>query len=640
MNLTRFLFAAAMAVSFAGATIAAESDDATTAAEPATPPVKPGKIVHIRLAGPLTEVAAEDPFGFGGAGAGTSLRALLAKLAKARKDDTVKAVVVTVGDFQPGGVAQVDELRRAFIELRGAKPVLVHLAAQVNELNTVRYALLAAGTELSLEPTSDVWMTGFYVEQPYLKDMLGKLGVEFDVVAMGDYKSAGETLSRSAPSKAAEENTNWLLDGMFATVTDMVAGSRKMTREKASAALDGGPYSGDDAVKAGLIDRVEHRDEFLARVKAKFPGAKVDNTYGDKAKPKVDLESPFAIFQLLAETGAPPKRTGKDAVGIVHVDGMIVGGHAEPGPFGEGMGTAYGDDIRLALEKAAADKTVKAIVLRVDSPGGSALASEVILRAASRAHAKKPLVVSMGNTAASGGYYVAMDSDAIFAGEATITASIGVLSGKPVTKALWNKVGANWVPYKRGKNGDLLASARPFDDAQRKQMTAWMEKIYGTFKGHVTDSRGAKLKKPIDQLAGGRVYTGKQAKEMGLIDEIGGLEAAIADAARRAKLDEGYEVRVVPEPKNAIQQLVEEFGGKGGRKGDLDLNATGASAGSGFGPGGSRAGAAADLMKLAAPMLSALDPARTKAAVSALARVELFRREPVLMVTPSDLVFP
>ena len=238
----------------------------------------------------------------------------------------------------------------------------------------------------------------------------------------------------------------------------------------------------------------------------------------------------------------------KDAVAVVYVEGPILPGYSQPTLFGA-YNAAFSGDIRKALETAAKDESVKAVVLRVDSPGGSVEASEVILNAARQVKTQKPLIVSMGDVAASGGYYVACGADAIFADETTITASIGVVGGKLVTTDLWNKLGVNWVGHKRGANADLLSSTRPFDEAQRKVISDYMQQAYEVFKGHVTKGREGKLRKPIDEIAGGRVYTGKQALDLGLVDQIGGLQQAVEYAAAKVSL-KNYDIRVIPEPKD------------------------------------------------------------------------------------------
>lgn len=317
--------------------------------------------------------------------------------------------------------------------------------------------------------------------------------------------------------------------------------------------------------------------------------------------------------------GSGKKKSTKDAIGIVYVDGAIGLGAGEPSPFGGGG--ANSSDIRKALDEAAADDSIKAVVLRVDSPGGSAVASEIILDATRRVKAKKPFVVSMGNVAGSGGYYVACASDTIFADENTITGSIGVVGGKLATSGMWKKIGVTFKSYTRGQNAGLLGTSDVFSKPEREKMQAWMDDIYGVFKGHVTAARGDRLKKPIDELAGGRVYTGRQALELGLIDKIGTLQDAIEHVAAAAKLTE-YEIRSVPEAKNFLDELLKELSGEEDDKSRFGLALK---------SGGDRH---LSLVELALPHLRGLDPQRVKSVTAALKHLQLMQREGAVLVMP------
>ena len=379
----------------------------------------------------------------------------------------------------------------------------------------------------------------------------------------------------------------------------------------------------------GLIDVVQTREEFLGTVKNDLGGSvQVDNRYGREEKTKVNLTSPLGFFSLLSELfKAPAAPTSqKDAVAVVYVEGAILPGYQQPTLFGAYQ-AAYSGDLRKALDTAAQDDSVKAVVLRIDSPGGSALASDVILNAARQVKAAKPLIVSMGNVAGSGGYYVSCGANAIFADAATITASIGVVGGKLVTTDLWNKLGVNWVSHKRGANADLLSSTRFFDEAQRKVLQDYMQKVYDVFKGHVTQGRGSKLRKPIEEIAGGRVYTGKQALDLGLVDQIGGLQQAVEYAAARVSLKD-YEVRVIPEPKDFFTQLMGDISGEGERPTDIRMS--------------SMSSVLAGQPTLA-PLLDLLqktEPRRARALMQAFQRIELLRRESVILMMPFDMVCP
>jgi protease-4 len=311
---------------------------------------------------------------------------------------------------------------------------------------------------------------------------------------------------------------------------------------------------------------------------------------------------------------------------------MIMRGYETISPFGGGAGFAYSGDLVKTLEQARDDGHIAAVVLRIDSPGGSAVASEEILRAVNEVQADGiPVVVSMGSTAASGGYYIACKADAILADASTITASIGVVGGKMATEELWNTLGVNWHAWKRGANADLLDFVRPFTPEQRASMEAWMGETYGAFKAHVQEGRGAKLTKPLEEMAGGRVFTGAQALELGLVDEIGGLRDAIVKAAELAKLGEGqYSLRVLPEHVTFWESFFEALRGQESDSTDLAIgNAPRLgqiSLGTLHFPGGAPDSAPA--------VLETLAPAESRAMLRALAAAKLLGEERVIALMP------
>jgi protease IV len=320
--------------------------------------------------------------------------------------------------------------------------------------------------------------------------------------------------------------------------------------------------------------------------------------------------------------GEKKKAAGKDLIGVVYVEGMILDGKPDPSPFSSDSDNAYSTPLRKALDKLADDKDVKAVVLRVNSPGGSAVASEIILNATKRVKAKKPFAVSMGGVAGSGGYYVSMGADTIFADASTITASIGVLGGKFATTEMWNKIGITWDSTRRGASAGLLSSDTVFTDAERAKMQAWMNDVYGVFKGHVVAARGARLKKPIDELAAGRVFTGRQALELGPVDKIGGLEDAIQYVAKQANLKD-YEVRSYPETKNFLEVLFEDLSDTDRDPNHLTLSACAAAS-----------PRAASILDLALPHLKGLDRDRLEAVKAVLRRLDLLGQEHAVLLMP------
>jgi len=579
---------------------------------------KPRNIVAVfRLDGPITEVPTDDLLEMFTA-PGTSLRELVARLNKAATDPEVKAVVI-IPESMWMGPAQVEELRAALASVRKqGKDVFVH----ADSLILRQYVLACGASRISVVPTGDVLVPGLHTSSLHVRGLLDKIGVKPDFLTEGAYKSAAELFMREQPSPEADEMMNWLMDSWYARFKEQIAEGRKADSGKVQAWLDSGLFTAEQAKASGLIDAVEQRQDFEATLKERYgQDIVLEKRYGRKKEPELDLSSPLGILKIWTQVfGAPQKKSeAKPAVGIVYVSGPINLGKAVADPFGANLG-AFSSDIRDALEKAAANDSIKAVVLRIDSPGGSGTASEIILDATRRLKAKKPFVVSMGDVAGSGGYYVACAADTIFADATTLTGSIGVLAGKLATTEMWKKVGITFKEYKRGKNAGIFSTDDVFTESERERMRALMDEIYDVFKKHVTEIRGTRLKKPIDELAGGRVYTGTQALELGLVDRIGTLSDAVAFAAEGAKLTD-YGVRVVPEPKNFLEQLTERVSGDKDEPGHVSTPLAGDS-----------------LFKLAAPYLQNLDPQRTAAVASVLRRLEIWQKEGMVLTMPEILV--
>lgn len=585
---------------------AAGTKDAKAKKKPAK---KPAAVVAVFTLGAVAETPKDEEFVFGEK-PGESLRDLVERMNKVAGDKDVKACLFLLGRAR-FNLAQIEEMRQAVDRIK-ASGKKVH--ANVDSLSMMSYALLSGVSSVSVVPTGDVWVMGFNAESPYVRGLLDKIGVKPDFLTCGKFKSAAETLMLKGPSPESQQMRSWLLDSLYESYVKMVSEGRGVTSEKVRAWIDGGPYSAATAKKLGIIDGVMHRQDLVAKLKKDFgEDVKFDKKYGKKKRRDLDLSSPFAVFKIWGEilSGPKKKKPGKDAVAIVYVEGPIVTGSGTASPFGSDQ-TAYSTTIRKALDKVAADDSIKAVVLRVHSPGGSATASEIILDATKRVKAKKPLVVSMGGVAGSGGYYVACGADTIFADASTITGSIGVVGGKLSTTAMWNKIGITWDASKRGANADMLSSSDVFSPEQRKKMQAWMDEIYGVFKGHVVAIRGDRLKKKIDAIAGGRVYTGRQALELGLVDKIGGLEDAIAFSAKQAKIKD-YDVRVVPRPKNFMELLFKDISGK-------DDNGS------------------VSLLDAALPLLECMEPQRVKAVRNVLRQLNTLEQERVILAMPEMFI--
>ena len=577
------------------------------------------KTIAVFALGTVSETPKDEELVFGEK-PGVSLKDLLERMNKVADDEDVGACLLLVDDAS-FGLAQVEEIRQVVDRIKASgKKIYAH----ADSLSMMNYALLSDVSDVSVVPTGSVWVTGFNAESPYARGLLDMIGVTPDFLTCGKFKSAAEMYMRKGPSPEAAEMKGWLLDSLYDTYVNLVAEGRGVPAEKVKAWIDGGPYSAAKAKELGMIDGVMHRQDLVAKFKKEFgEDVKFDKKYGKKKKEEIDFSSPFALIKIWGEILSGPKKEkpGKDAVAIVYVEGPIVCGSGTPSLFGADQ-AAYSTPIRKALDKVAADDSIKAVVLRVDSPGGSATASEIILDATKRVKDKKPLVVSMGGVAGSGGYYVACGAETIFADASTITGSIGVVGGKLATTPMWDKIGISWDATKRGANADMLSSSAVFSEEQRKKMQAWMDEIYGTFKGHVTAIRGDRLKKKIDEIAGGRVYTGKQALELGLVDKIGGLEDAIAFSAKQAKIED-YDVRVVPRPKNFMEVLFGDLSGKEDDTETISLSLKEIAA-----------ARSASLLDAALPMLEGMDPLRVRAVRNVVRQLNTLEQERVILAMP------
>jgi len=508
------------------------------------------KVAHIAVGMVIEAPQGGMPL-FGGPVA-QPLKDLVERLRKARGDSSVEAVIVDLNGAQIG-YGQLAEVRDEMRKLAAAdKAVYVTM----DSLNTGSYALASAATHINVTPTGSVDLIGLYSRQPYVAGLLDMIGVEADFIHIGDFKTAAESLTRSGPSDAAKEMSDWLWDSLYGSIVDMIADGRGLTPDRVREIIDGGPYLAEEALELNLIDSVQHQQEFIEGISRDY-GRIVPN-YGSAAEnPFADMpDDPFGMIVEIMDMLKGKQQTGSmsaDSIAVIYIDGAIQSGASQPSLFGGNSG-AYSTTIRRAIDAAAGDPHVKAIVLRVNSPGGSALASEIIWSAADRAGRVKPLVVSMGNVAASGGYYVSAGAQAIFAEPTTITGSIGVVGGKFVTTGGWGRLRIVWHANQRGEHAGIYSSAAPFSESERAKVRQHMETIYGIFKTRVTDGRGDRLSKPIDELAGGRVYTGVQALELGLVDRLGGIQDAIKHAADKAGVRK-YRVITLPAPPTLMEML-------------------------------------------------------------------------------------
>ncbi|MFH1745703.1 MAG: S49 family peptidase [Planctomycetota bacterium] len=454
--------------------------------------------------------------------------------------------------------AQIEEFTRAMKAFRDSgKKIYCYM----DHAGNGSYALACATDHITLAEHSELGILGLNAAVSFYKTMFDKIGVQADMLHCGAFKSAVEPYIRTEPSKEAAENINWLLDGIFERWLQLMAEGRGLSVEQIRAAVDSAPIPADKALELKLVDDVSSFTAFKQRLYKEYgKDVEVLKKIKKEDELKIDFNNPFAIFELFGKIMEKADEPAKDGIGLIYIEGGIMVGKNEPSLLG---GTSAGSTtIRAAFESARLDDNIKAVVVRVNSPGGSALASDIMWKAATRCAQEKPLIVSMGGVAGSGGYYVAIPGDVIFAEQATITGSIGVLGGKLVWSELWeDKIGITTTEFPRGKNAALMSMNRLWTDEQRQFMQGYLDSIYTQFKGRIMESRGERIKGDLEPLAGGRVYTGSQALEIGLIDRIGGLSDALKFTADKVKLGDDYELYVLPKQKDFFEVIMAELMG-------------------------------------------------------------------------------
>ncbi len=484
-----------------------------------------------------------------------SLSKVVRRLDKAAEDDAVRAVLLRIEELQLGW-GKVYELRAAIGRIRKAgKPVY----ALLSHAETNAYLLASACDEIVLAPPGVLLLPGVRAEVTFYKGLLEKLGIQFDMLQMGKYKGAAEPFTRREMSPAMRENMETLVDGLYENLITTLAVDRKLGRDQAMKLVDNAMYTAEAARKAGLVDQVAYRDEFLETLKKRLKVDKLDvsTKYGqEKTKTEFSGLSGFLKLMELAVGGKPSKKeTKQKKVAVVYAVGAIVTGKSTSDIFG--IQTVGSTTLVEALRNAADDSNVVAIVLRIDSPGGSAVASDLIWHEVVKI--KKPIIASMGSVAASGGYYIAMGADRIFATPSTVTGSIGVVGGKPAINGFFDKIGLNTEVISRGKNSGAFSVVHPMKPEERAVWQKMMEEVYAQFVSKAAEGRKMPREK-LEELAQGRVYTGDQAVAKGLVDEVGTLEDAVAAAKNAAGVQPGekLEIQILPKPKSFLEQLLDD----------------------------------------------------------------------------------
>ena len=479
----------------------------------------------------VIELSGSYPEGAGQAGifgeASDDLNRIIERIDQAAKDEKLSGVILEFRDLELGR-GKTTEMRAAVARLRKAGKKVY---ADLRSGEARDYLLASSCDEIVMPESGTLAVTGVRAEVTFFKDLLDKLGVKAEILQKGAYKGTGEIFTRSGMSPEFRKDIDLLVDDTYNQMIDTIAADRKLDRGHVKDLIDEGIFTATEAKEAGLIDQVAYRDQLINQINRKslkVGEIKLTENYGKK---KLDEDfSGFSGFLKLMQmlTGNEPSPTsGKNRkIAVIYVVGEIVEGQGAASLFSSE--TIGGDTMVKAIRDAENNPKVAAIVLRIDSPGGSALASDLVWR--SVVTCKKPVVASMGDVAASGGYYIAMGAKKIIAEPCTITGSIGVVGGKIALKGLMDKVGVKAEVISRGKNSGWQSEYEPFTPSEREAWSKSMDDMYRQFTTKAAEGRKIELKHLQDDLAGGRVFTGRVAVENKLVDRIGTLDDAIAEA--------------------------------------------------------------------------------------------------------------
>lgn len=468
---------------------------------------------------------------FVGGGSSLSLYELDQHFQRIAEDPRPRTVLLFIRELDLG-LADIQTLRTSIHRLRQSGKRVVTYA---HEYDMRSYYVASAADSVVLQPGGDLMTLGLLARQVYLREGLAAVGIEADVVAISPYKSAGDQISRSEPSEEVRNMTNWLLDSQFEQIVNDIARDRNVEPEAVRAMIDSAPLTDTDARDAGYIDALINEEDLPAYL---------------------DTKNIRLWRQVKGRLLRPWRKRQYKYVAVLRAAGRIIPGESQNRPIdiplplvgGESLGDAT---LVRQVRQLMRDDSAAAVVLWIDSPGGSATASEAMASALEELARTRPLIACMNGVAASGGYYIATPAEWIVARPGTITGSIGVLTVKLVGGETLRRLRLNTVLYRRGAHADLFATDAPYNDTQRERVRGLIERIYETFVERVANSRKMKPEE-VDRVGGGRVWTGEQALTHGLIDELGGLEQALAKARELAKLPDNAPVDFVSERGKAL----------------------------------------------------------------------------------------
>jgi protease-4 len=492
--------------------------------------------------GPSQDGLANVVFGSGK----PTLRDFLDALDRAGGDDRVKGIYAGLGADNLA-LATCQEVRDAIAAFRAKGKFAIAFATSFGEFGpgTRPYYLATAFDEIWLQPLGSVGLIGLHAEVPFIRGTLDKLGVQPSFAHREEYKTAMNFLTEAAMTAPQREETEALLSSDSQQIVRGIAAARKLPEAQVTALIDRGPFIADEAKAAGLVDRIGYLDEIGARVRQRA-GAGVQ----------------FVAVNRYLEIAGRSHKSGPK-IALIYGTGLIAEGDATSSPLGGDSGLNP-QRMARAFREAARDRNIRAILFRIDSPGGSAVASETIWREVARARQLgKPVVVSMGAVAGSGGYYIAAPADKIVAEPATLTGSIGVLAGKLVVAGLLDKLGATAEAVQRGANAAMFSEFEDFSPAARDRLNAFLDATYRGFKQRVAAGRHLSDDQ-VEAIAKGRVWTGEEAKEKGLVDALGGYETALQLATQAAKIPAGepFNVTVFPRRKSTLERLYDRMEGR------------------------------------------------------------------------------
>lgn len=508
------------------------------------PNVPENSVLVLKISGELPDYAPKDSLAEAfGMGTSQSFTGLVMDLRKAKADSRVGAVLLEV-EISGLGWGKANELRAAIKDFKtSGKPIYAYTELALNK----EFYIAAAADKIFVPPPGDIYVNGLALNAMFYKGSLEKLGVDYEFLKIGKYKNAPDQYTKKEMTDEQREVTNAIIDDFYSTLVGAISEDRKLEAGKVKEIIDTAPHRAPQAKELGLIDGALYRDEVEQELQKKLG-------YKDGDKLRTVSETAYSEVQ--------PSSLGinnGERVAVIYVAGAIISGSSNSSPFGGSFSGA--DTIIEAFNQAAEDDSIKAIVLRVDSPGGSAPASNLIWHAIEQAKKKKPVVVSMADYAASGGYYISCNADKIVADPSVLTGSIGVFVGKPNIKGLYDWLGISNEYITRGENAGLFREDQNWTDSERAKFQEQINDFYyDDFLPKVAKGRGMTTEQ-VDAIGQGHVWTGNQAKANGLVDELGGLEKAIEIAKGLAKLPADKDVTRVDLPKKP--SLFESFFGGG-----------------------------------------------------------------------------